>query len=268
MEFMLITNNPEVAKYAEDCGVGRIFLDLEVNGKQERQGHLDTLISQHKMQDISEVKAKITRSKLLVRLNPMYEDTKDEVDQAINLGADLLMLPMFKNAKELGLFSKIVNKRVGIIPLVETYSAIQDMHNIVNVAGVSEIYIGLNDLYLDTGLKFIFEPLANGMIDKAVEIIKAVKIPFGFGGIARIGEGVIPGELILSEHLRLGSNSVILSRTFHNKGKTKADFKNNLDLQREMQRLFKKIEELKLRSENRIDEDREKFKNLVFHIVN
>ncbi len=68
---MLITNNPEVAKYAEDCGVGRIFLDLEVNGKQERQGHLDTLISQHKMQDISEVKAKITRSKLLVRLNPM-----------------------------------------------------------------------------------------------------------------------------------------------------------------------------------------------------
>ena len=45
MKFMLITNKPELASYAEECGVGRIFIDLEINGKQERQGHLDTLIA-------------------------------------------------------------------------------------------------------------------------------------------------------------------------------------------------------------------------------
>lgn len=39
-------------------------------------------------------------------------------------------------------------------------------------------------------------------------------IPFGFGGIARIGEGDLPSDYILGEHVRLGSTSVILSRTF------------------------------------------------------
>ena len=39
-------------------------------------------------------------------------------------------------------------------------------------------------------------------------------IPFGFGGIARIGEGLLPSDYILGEHVRLGSSSVILSRTF------------------------------------------------------
>ena len=37
---------------------------------------------------------------------------------------------------------------------------------------------------------------------------------FGFGGIARIGEGDLPSDNILGEHVRLGSQSVILSRTF------------------------------------------------------
>jgi len=38
---------------------------------------------------------------------------------------------------------------------------------------------------------------------------------FGFGGIARVDEGQLPGRDVLAEHLRLGSGSVILSRTFH-----------------------------------------------------
>ena len=38
---------------------------------------------------------------------------------------------------------------------------------------------------------------------------------FGFGGIARLDEGLLPGRVVLGEHLRLGSGSVILSRTFN-----------------------------------------------------
>ena len=70
------------------------------------------------------------------------------------------MLPMFKNSQELKEFSDLVEGRVNIIPLVETYSSILDMHNIVKISGVKEIYIGLNDLHLDMGMKFMFEPLA------------------------------------------------------------------------------------------------------------
>ena len=148
MKFMLITNDPELAKHAEDSGVKRIFIDLEVNGKKERQGNLDSLMSNHLIKDIPLVKKSIKKAELLVRLNPMHKNTLDEVDQVIELGADLVMLPMFKASEELKIFSSMVAGRAGIIPLVETYSAVKDLDNIVNVPGLSEIYIGLNDFHL------------------------------------------------------------------------------------------------------------------------
>ena len=73
-------------------------------------------------------------------------------------------------------------------------------------------------------LNFMFEPLANGFVDDMVNIIKGAGLAFGFGGIARVGEGIVPGEAVLAEHVRLGSNSVILSRTFHRQSKTVEEF--------------------------------------------
>jgi len=267
MKFMLITNNPELANYAENCGVGRIFIDLEVNGKQERQGHLDTLISQHSMGDIPLVKESIDQVELLVRLNPLHSNTQSEVDQAIELGADLLMLPMFQTAKELNTFSDMVRGRVGIIPLVETHNAMLDMHNIVKVPGLSEIYIGLNDLHLDMGLKFMFEPLANDMIDRAVETIKQSNLSFGFGGVARVGEGFIPGELVLAEHVRLGSSSVILSRTFHRSGNDMENFIENTDLKLEVNKLNLTLERLSNRDTQQTESDRQNMKKSVNKII-
>ena len=63
-------------------------------------------------------------------------------------------------------------------------------------------------------MSFMFEPLANGMVESICYKIKNIRIPYGFGGIARIGEGMLPAEKILLEHYRLGSTRVILSRTF------------------------------------------------------
>ena len=45
---------------------------------------------------------------------------------------------------------------------------------------------------------------------------KIKKILYGFGGIAKIGEGMIPAEKIIMEHYRLGSTRAILSRSFCN----------------------------------------------------
>jgi hypothetical protein len=237
IQYMLITNNPSVATYAESCGVSRIFVDLECIGKNERQGHLDTLISRHSMADVPIIRDAIKSAELLVRLNPLYDGTNKETEEAIAGGADLLMLPMFKDHEELQTFSEIVDGRVPIIPLVETVSAVQDIEKIVRVQGIKEVYIGLNDLHLDMGLRFMFEPLANGLVDELAVVIKSSGLPFGFGGVARVGEGAIPGEMILGEHVRLGSNSVILSRTFHRKSDGIEEFQTNLDLQTELRKL-------------------------------
>jgi hypothetical protein len=40
MEFIYITNDPELAQYAQDSDVDRIMIDLEYLRKRERQEHL------------------------------------------------------------------------------------------------------------------------------------------------------------------------------------------------------------------------------------
>jgi hypothetical protein len=65
-------------------------------------------------------------------------------------------------------------------------------------------------------MKFMFELLANGTVEKLGKKIKAKGIPFGFGGIATLDGGALPGSMVLKEHVRLGSSMVIVSRSFCN----------------------------------------------------
>lgn len=81
------------------------------------------------------------------------------------------------------------------------------------------IHIGLNDLHLAMGMKFMFQLLTDGVVDQLANKIKAKGIPFGFGGIARMNSGMLPGAAVLKEHYRLGSSMVIVSRSFCNTDK-------------------------------------------------
>ena len=257
LKLMLITNQPDLAKSAVNAGVDRIFIDLEILGKKERQGHLDTVISAHSMDDVPKVRAAIPNSELLVRLNPPHSGIGEEIEQALESKPEFLMLPMFHQVSELADFCERVEGRAGVIPLVETPEAADSLEEIVKIKGLSEIYIGLNDLHLGLKQNFIFEPLANGMVDRMADTIKRAGLPFGFGGIARIGEGQLPGELVLGEHLRLGSSSVILSRTFH-RGMISGEFADFGKLQYEIEKLRESEEYLLQRSPEQIELDREK----------
>ena len=53
-----------------------------------------------------------------------------------------------------------------------------------------------------------------GLVAYCAEILRAHHIKFGFGGVARLGTGMLPAAQILTEHQRLGSTQVILSRDF------------------------------------------------------
>jgi hypothetical protein len=151
----------------------------------------------------------------MVRVNPLHAGTAAEVDDAIAQGADLLMLPMFADGDTLREFSRIVDGRRGIVPLLETAGALHSVADWIATPGLWEVYVGLNDLHISMGLRFMFEPLAMGCVDDIARIAKAQGLRFGFGGIARPDEGLLSGRQVLGEHLRLGSDSVILSRTFH-----------------------------------------------------
>jgi hypothetical protein len=264
---MMITNSEDLAQHAIKSGVTRIFVDLEVNGKFERQGHLDTLISKHSMLDASNIRKVIGNNDLLIRLNPLYEGSAEEIENAISAGADLLMLPMFNSADEVETFCRFIAGRVKCVPLVETAAAAQSLADVVKINGVSEIYFGLNDLHLDLKLEFMFEPLANGMLESLIDIVKQAGLPFGFGGLARIGEGVLPAELILAEHTRLGSSCVILARTFHHKCDSLIELNKVMDLRHEISKITDARIQLLQRDISEQQEDKMKVVDIVELII-
>ena len=177
-----------------------IFVDMEFIGKDRRQGGLDTVQNHHTVEDVRNIKSAVKKAKVLVRVNPIHDtlpyyfSSEDEINATIEAGADIIMLPFFKTVAEVALL----------------------IDEILELKGIDMIHLGLNDLHLALGMKFMFELLADGTVDRLSAKIKAKGIPFGFGGIATLTGGAVPGSMILKEHVRLGSSMVIVSRSFCN----------------------------------------------------
>ena len=245
MQLMILTNDPEFALEAESAGINRIFIDLEYLNKAERQRGLNTVISNHSLEDIKVIKSVITEANLLVRVNPINPMSEKEIDT--NDASD---------------FIRFVNGRAKTIVMIETAAALARIDDFIDIKGVDEFFIGLNDLKIDLGLNFMFEVLSGGLVEYLVNKIHNAGSVVGFGGIAKLGEGELPAELILSEHVRLGSQSVILSRTFKNDpAVSNNEGKINLDL--EVFKLRSKYAELKSKSKSDLDKNKIDIINIV-----
>lgn len=222
LKLMYITNRPEIAKIVESAGVDWIFVDMEFLGKDLRQAGLNTVKNHHTISDIANIKRSVTKAKILVRINPIHEamedyfSSKEEIEASIRAGADILMLPYFKTIDEVKKFLGYVNGQTKTCLLVETPEAALLLDEILELDGIDMIHLGLNDLHLALGMKFMFELLADGTVDQLAKKIKSKGIPFGFGGIATLDGGALPGAAVLKEHYRLGSSMVIVSRSFCN----------------------------------------------------
>ena len=222
LKLMYITNRPDVAKIAEENGVDRIFVDMEYIGKAERQGKMDTVQNHHTIEDVRNVRAVLNKAELLVRLNPIhnateeYGSSEDEINAVIDAGADIVMLPYFKTIEEIYRFITAVSGRVKTMLLLETKEAVAITDVILTMKGIDEIHIGLNDLCISYGKTFMFELLTDGTVERLCRKMELANKFYGFGGIASLGRGMVPAEMIIKEHYRLGSHMAILSRSFCN----------------------------------------------------
>lgn len=265
LKLMYITNRADVALVAEKYGVERIWIDLETLGKEERQKNMDTVKSNHTVEDIKKIKPLLTKSEMLVRVNPWNEGSVQEIEDVISAGADIIMLPMWKSVEDVNNFINTVNGRCKTTLLLETKEAVECLDDVLNECGMNEIHIGLNDLHLSYGLTFMFELLANGTVEEITKKIKAKGLPYGFGGIAQLGKGDLPAEKIIMEHYRLGSTCAILSRSFCNTDKItdisdiEAVFEENM---RKLRLFEEKVEQITDFSNNQ-----KEVRNIVEHIV-
>lgn len=242
-KLMILCDDPKSAIDAQNAGIDRVFYDLEYIGKAERQHGRNTVKSNNSIDDIPAIRKVVTTSELLVRTNPIHAYSQAEIDKAIMYGADVLMLPMVMDQHDVEQYVRMVGGRAKVCIMIETAAAMARLDKILAVPGVDELFIGLNDLHITMGLTFMFELLSGGLVEYIANKCKAVGMPFGFGGIARIGEGDLPSDNILGEHVRLGSTSVILSRTF--KGVVGVDANSHpIDLKEEVDKVKKRITEI------------------------
>ncbi len=264
LTLMYITNSDEVALIAEKNGVDRIWVDLETLGKELRQKNFDSVKSHHSVEDIRTISPLLTKAEMMVRINPWNENSPEEIEEVISAGAQRIMLPMWETKKEVGNFLETVNGRVKTTLLLETIKAQNCLDEVLKEKGIDEIHIGLNDLHIQYGMKFMFELLADGTVEKICSKIREAGIPYGFGGIARLGYGDVPAELVISEHYRLGSTRGILSRAFLDTGKI-----GNIE---EIDRIFsvemKKLREYENKASSFSDEDFSRNRQLFINGVN
>ena len=260
MDFLQITNDPDMARRCDALPGMRLFVDLEVHGKAARQAGRNTFISTHQPQDVGRVKAELRRSQLMVRVNPLHEGTAAELDTVLKQGADLVMLPMFQTPEELRAFSRLVAGRVPVVALLETADALHSLDSWVDTPGLSEVFVGLNDLHLSLGCAFMFEPLASGLVDSVAARVHSQGLRFGFGGIARLNEGLVPGRDVLAEHVRLGSQAVILSRTFHRPSEHNAAAHG---FEAEVAALRQAERDLSKRTSQQVESDRSRIRGLI-----
>lgn len=223
MNLMILTHNPRFAEIADTAGIDRIFYDLEYINKRERQAGRNTVISEYNIEGIADVKRALYHAELVVRINPIYFDSKNEIERVLQYSPDYIMLPMAIDKCEVETFVSYVKGRSKVIVMIETAQALCRIDDILSVKGVDEIFVGLNDLHISMGLKFMFEIVSDGLMDYIASKCKEYHMAFGFGGIARIGVGELPSELIIGEHIRLGSGTVILSRSFKGNSEETAD---------------------------------------------
>ena len=245
-----ITNRPDVALVAEKYGVDRIWVDLEVLDKEERQRNMNTVKSNHTIADIAAIKPLLSRASMMVRINHWHDGSKQEIEDVLAAGADIIMLPYWKTPEEVKFFLEAVHGRAHTSLLLETKEAVECIDEVLTLPGIDEIHIGLRDLHLSYGMSFMFEPLADGTVEMLCNKFKKAGVPYGFGGIAKLGDGMLPAEKIIMEHYRLGSTRAILSRSFCDTSK----ISNIEDIEKVFRENMEKLREYELSMANTTSE--------------
>ena len=163
-ELFAFYSNPKLLAELIEAGIDGIIVDWENQGKEYRQSLYNTQVNQHETNDLAVVKNK-NPSRIICRINgPDYWSTA-EINQAIDMGADELLLPMIRTPEEAEFVINHVNGQVEVGLMLETSEALE-IADVLNDLPVNRFYVGLNDLSIQRRTRKLFLPFVDGTIDK------------------------------------------------------------------------------------------------------
>ncbi len=225
-----------------------MVVDWERRGKRRRQAGCDTQINADTPDDLAGVRA-ATGGRVLCRVNGWGPWTAGEIDLAVELGADEVLLPMVRRPEEVEAAARRVRGRCGLGILVETGDAVRRADELLQHP-LSRVYVGLNDLMIDRGCGPLFAALVDGTVDRIAEAAADAGVPFGVAGLT-VPEGghPVPSRLLAGELSRLSASFTFLRRSFH------ADTAGR-DLDLEVPRILAMTDEAHARDREQVARDR------------
>ncbi|CCG04252.1 aldolase/citrate lyase family protein [Blastococcus saxobsidens] len=210
MDLFLFTTDAAWGRDVVAAGAAGLVVDWERRGKLRRQAGEGTQINSDTPADLSRLR-EATPGRLLCRINGLGPWTAGEVAEAVDRGADELLLPMVRSADEVDRALDVVAGRIPLGILVETQDAVDRVGELAR-RPLARIYVGLNDLRIDRRSTELFRPLVDGTVD---DVRAQVSMPFGVGGLTLPGHGFpLPGDLLAAELVRVGAQFTFLRRAF------------------------------------------------------
>ncbi|MFN0166908.1 MAG: aldolase/citrate lyase family protein [Bryobacteraceae bacterium] len=207
----LFSTDAAFIRSAAAAGVDGIVVDWEWRGKHTRQNGADTEINRDTADDLRRVR-EATDGWVICRVNG-YDPaiTPGEVEQAIEAGANEILLPMVRSQQEVRRVLDLCGLRAEVGILIETVSAAENAASFAELP-LSRIYVGLNDLNIERRTPNLFTPLVDGTLDR---VCGAARLPRGFGGLTLPDRGSpIPCRLLIGEMMRLNCSFSFLRRSF------------------------------------------------------
>ncbi len=192
------------------AGVSGVVVDWERSSAERSQNLYNSLIRRHGSEDLSTVRS-MDKTHIICRVNGGNDFSADEIRQAIDLGADEILLPMVSSLPLLENLIAVVNGQALASAMIETNEGIDLAEEIAKMP-LSKVFVGLNDLAICRNSSNIFLPLIDGTIES---IRSHFSCEFGVAGVThpRLGQP-LPSLLILRELKRLDCNFTFLRRSF------------------------------------------------------
>jgi hypothetical protein len=252
-ELVLFYSDETFTRSAVAAGVGAVIVDWEKRGKETRQKGYDTQVNLHTADDLRHAR-RCMSARLICRVNGPGPWTTEEIETAIDLGADEILLPFVHTIEEVEQTLDRIHGRVGLGIMIETVAAVEFAPEL-NHYPLARVYVGLNDLMIDRQTRHLFVAVEDGTVERVRQALTAH--PFGFAGLTLPDHGFpLSCYLLIAEMARLNCHFSFLRRSFYR------DIQGR-DIAAEVPRILEAIDSARKRTPEQMAAD----KNLLLEAV-